>query len=232
MVVTGAGLTVYVYLSDHNDPPGTTCTGNCADDWPPVVPSGARPHLKGIKSSQVGVLTRPDHSRQLTFGGYPLYRFAGDQRPGDVYGEAIGGKWFAVAPDGAFLTLPPNSFQGLSTSHAGLRLVSIAAGSVVADGAGQTLYTYQDDTPGRSACVASWCTEDWPPVIVRQVPTAPTGMSAPLSLVKRPDGSLQLAIGGHPVYRFSGDDRPGDIRGLGIGGDWYPVAPNGVKITK
>ena len=36
-------------------------------------------------------------------GDWPLYRFAGDQAPGDVNGQGSGGVWFAMAPDGTLI---------------------------------------------------------------------------------------------------------------------------------
>jgi predicted lipoprotein with Yx(FWY)xxD motif len=36
----------------------------------------------------------------VTYGGKPLYYFAGDAKPGDVKGQGVGSVWFAVAADG------------------------------------------------------------------------------------------------------------------------------------
>jgi hypothetical protein len=33
----------------------------------------------------------------------PLYYFSGDQQPGDINGQGVGGIWFTVAPDGALI---------------------------------------------------------------------------------------------------------------------------------
>src|SRR5262249_42743827 len=116
------------------------------------------------------------------------------------------------------------------SAASGLRVVSSPIGSVVADGAGQTLYTYTDDRPGRSACTADWCVQDWPPLIVRDPLPRSLGVSAHVGVLKRPDGTLQATLDGHPLYRFAGDTEPGGVRGLGIGGDWYPIAPNDAKV--
>ena len=39
----------------------------------------------------------------ITYNGHPLYRFAGDQNPGDTNGQGVnayGGGWYAVSPAG------------------------------------------------------------------------------------------------------------------------------------
>ncbi|MFD9330784.1 hypothetical protein [Streptomyces sp. NPDC060065] len=48
-------------------------------------------------------------------------------------------------------------------------------------------------------------------------------------MVKRTDGTLQVTIGGWPVYRFSKDLEPGDTNGQGVGGTWFGVTPDGQK---
>jgi predicted lipoprotein with Yx(FWY)xxD motif len=36
----------------------------------------------------------------MTYGGKPLYYFAGDAKPGDTNGQGVGSMWFAVTADG------------------------------------------------------------------------------------------------------------------------------------
>jgi hypothetical protein len=72
----------------------------------------------------------------------------------------------------------------------------------------------------------------WPPVtvvpgshiFVNGVPTSEIG------LVKRDDGTLQVTIGGWPIYRFTGDTAAGQTNGEGVDGTWYAVGPDGSKI--
>jgi predicted lipoprotein with Yx(FWY)xxD motif len=232
MVVTGGGLTVYIYLPDQTHPSVTTCTGDCANDWPPILENGPKPAVAGISKARIGTVGRPDGRRQLTLNGYPLYRFAADRLPGDIRGEAVGDTWFAVDPEGNFLSLPPAGFKPASSPVQGpVAVLATAAGQVVTDGHGQTLYVYKDDTATTSACTPAWCVQDWPPLSVARVPGAIAGIRAPLGVLDRPDGTIQLTLAGHPLYTFSGDERPGDLRGLGIGGDWYPISPAGAEVT-
>ena len=229
MVVTGTGMTVYVYLPDQTEPSRTTCTGDCANDWPPVLLTSRTPKVSGIDESRVGIVVRPDETRQLTLDGYPLYRYAADLRPGDTRGESVGETWFAIDPSANFVPLSPEAFTPGEVCGQPLRIVSTVLGQITAAADGQTLYTYRDDTPTSSACTPAWCVQDWPPLVVAQTAKAIVGVSAQLGVLLRNDGSRQLTLGGHPLYRFSGDQRPGDLRGSGIGGDWYPVHPDGTK---
>ncbi len=57
--------------------------------------------VAGLATTDVGVVRRRDGTVQLTVGGWPMYRFAGDLRPGQNGGHGIGGVWFAVTPTGA-----------------------------------------------------------------------------------------------------------------------------------
>jgi predicted lipoprotein with Yx(FWY)xxD motif len=105
---------------------------------------------------------------------------------------------------------------------------------VVVNGAGLTLYRFDDDTakPSKSTCNGE-CAKKWPPVTVAKggrIFIDGVKKSA-VGVVKRDDGRLQVTIGGWPVYRFSGDAEPGDTNGQGVGGTWFGVAPDGKKAT-
>ena len=76
---------------------------------------------------------------------------------------------------------------------------------------------YSRDTPSevpRPSCVAT-CADVWRPVIVhgslpgQQLP----GVNIRVRTLPRSGGLHQLAINSHRVYTFSGDRRPGDIKG-------------------
>ncbi|MFC3452621.1 hypothetical protein [Amycolatopsis speibonae] len=101
VVVNGAGLTLYRFDKDTAKPSKSTCDGACAKTWPPVlVNTGSKIFLAGVKKSAVGTVKRNDGSLQVTIGGWPVYRFAKDVKPGDTKGQGVGGTWFGVAPAG------------------------------------------------------------------------------------------------------------------------------------
>ena len=102
-IVTDAeGFTLYRFDKDTAKPtPSTTCVDACATKWPPVTvdPKG-KLGLEGVDKAAVGMLQRPDGTSQLTLGGWPVYRFAGDTEPGATAGQGVSGTWFAITPDG------------------------------------------------------------------------------------------------------------------------------------
>jgi predicted lipoprotein with Yx(FWY)xxD motif len=107
VVTDAADKTLYRFDKDMSMPPTSTCDGECAAAWPPVLAGEAPPMLKGIQDTQVGTLTRKDGSKQLTLNGWALYEFAGDKAPGQVNGQGVNGTWFAIAPDGSKIAAQP-----------------------------------------------------------------------------------------------------------------------------
>ena len=101
-LVDGTGRALYLFEADTGTT--STCTGACAQVWPPLLTSGPAPMTTGAaQASLVGTSPRADGTRQVTYDGHPLYYFAGDTAPGDVMGQGIhnfGGGWYVVAPGG------------------------------------------------------------------------------------------------------------------------------------
>ncbi len=101
VVVDGQGYTLYRSDDDSTRPPVSNCADECARQWPPVLATpGAPLNLEGVAEDAVGTINRPDGSVQLTLGGWPVYRYSGDARPGSVSGQGVTGGWSAVKPDG------------------------------------------------------------------------------------------------------------------------------------
>jgi predicted lipoprotein with Yx(FWY)xxD motif len=97
-------------------------------------------------------------------------------------------------------------------------------GYFLMDDKGLTLYTFIKDTAGTSTC-NSKCAAMWPPLSARVLPTGGPGVWRQFALIKRPDGTLQVTYNRMPLYYFSGDKKPGDIKGEGIGGFWFAATP-------
>jgi predicted lipoprotein with Yx(FWY)xxD motif len=101
-LVDGAGRTLYVFEADTGTM--STCSGACAQVWPPLLSSGAAPGTTGAaQATLVGRSPRADGTQQVTYNGHPLYYFAGDTAPGDAKGQGIhnfGGGWYVVTPAG------------------------------------------------------------------------------------------------------------------------------------
>ncbi|WP_406196999.1 hypothetical protein OH807_11010 [Kitasatospora sp. NBC_01560] len=99
IVTDSAGFTLYRFDQDTADPSASHCNGACASTWPPA-PANGTVSVKGIDSKLVGTVVRADGSKQLTLNGWPAYRYAPDQKPGDTKGQGVGGTWFALTPTG------------------------------------------------------------------------------------------------------------------------------------
>jgi predicted lipoprotein with Yx(FWY)xxD motif len=108
-------------------------------------------------------------------------------------------------------------------------------GRFIVNGKGLTLYLFEKDKGGKSACYGS-CAKVWPPLITSGKPSAGAGVVASkLGTTKRKDGKLQVTYGGHPLYRYDDDHRAGQTEGQGeklFGAEWYVVAPSGKKIDE
>ncbi|MCC3775428.1 hypothetical protein K6I33_006546 [Streptomyces sp. UNOB3_S3] len=101
VVVNGAGFTLYRFDKDSASPSKSTCNGECASTWPPVVVApGGKIFLDGVDRSKAGTVKRDDGTLQVTVGGWPVYRFSKDTKPGETKGQGVGGTWFGVTPDG------------------------------------------------------------------------------------------------------------------------------------
>jgi predicted lipoprotein with Yx(FWY)xxD motif len=104
-------------------------------------------------------------------------------------------------------------------------LMPPAAPAQVADGrlttaTGMTLYTFDRDTAGRSACNGP-CAQNWPPLAA----AADARAAADYSVVVRDDGSRQWAYKGRPLYTWVRDAKPGDTTGDGFNGVWHVARP-------
>lgn len=99
ILVDAHGKTLYLYTPDKSDT--STCYGQCASFWPPLLAHGKLVAGKGLKSSLLGTTKRSDGSEQVTYNGHPLYTFAQDSKAGETKGEDAQGIWYAVSAAGA-----------------------------------------------------------------------------------------------------------------------------------
>jgi len=106
-------------------------------------------------------------------------------------------------------------------------------GKYVVDGQGFTLYRFDPDSsdPSKSTCNGA-CATTWPPTLAAHTVQFSKGIKrSDIGVVRRDDGTFQMTLGGHPVYRFSKDTGPEQTNGQGVGGTWFVVAPDGSKAT-
>lgn len=104
-------------------------------------------------------------------------------------------------------------------------------GMVLVDSKGMTLYDFDKDKGGKSACVSNACEEAWPPMITEGEPQVGNGASASkLGTIEREDGSMQVTYAGHPLYTFVEDTKPGEANGNDVsafGASWYALKGSG-----
>ena len=106
-----------------------------------------------------------------------------------------------------------------STAYAapdGIGMRDTSLGQVLTDANGMTLYTFDKDMNGVSACYDK-CAENWPPVLASD--GAKTDED--FGLTKRNDGTMQWTYYGMPLYLWVKDTKPGDTTGDGVGGVWH-----------
>jgi predicted lipoprotein with Yx(FWY)xxD motif len=106
-------------------------------------------------------------------------------------------------------------------------------GKIIVDGRGRTLYLFEKDKRGHSACSGA-CAAYWPPQLTTAKPVAGTGVKKSLlGTIRRSNGKKQVTYNGHALYRFVQDTRPGQVKGQDthfFGGGWYVISPSGKKI--
>src|SRR5439155_19467667 len=93
------GMTLYLFTKDDKVKHVSNCTGDCATTWPPL-PADGTTQISGIDPKLVGKTRRADGTKQVTVGGWPVYRYAKDTAPGQANGHDVGGTWFAIETNG------------------------------------------------------------------------------------------------------------------------------------
>jgi predicted lipoprotein with Yx(FWY)xxD motif len=101
VLVDSKGMTLYEFEKDQGEE--STCYGECAKAWPPLLAEGEPQPSNGADASQLGTTERKDGTMQVTYAGRPLYGFEGDKAPGEANGnnvDAFGAEWYALTSSG------------------------------------------------------------------------------------------------------------------------------------
>ncbi|WP_407909172.1 COG4315 family predicted lipoprotein [Lysobacter claricitrinus] len=98
-LTNAAGNALYYVEGDED---GRKCVGPCIQSWPPVLADTQQPTgAAGLQGAAISVITRPDGTRQVTFEGHPLYRYAADAGVGQANGDGVKdkfGSWHVAMP--------------------------------------------------------------------------------------------------------------------------------------
>jgi predicted lipoprotein with Yx(FWY)xxD motif len=122
-----------------------------------------------------------------------------------------------MLPIAAIATVATVAFAQMAPTKTG----DSAKGKVLTNDKGMTLYVFDKDSGGKSACNGP-CAGNWPPLMAA-ASAMPMG---DYTIIARDDGSKQWAYKGHPLYNWKDDKKPGDITGDGFAnGVWHIAQP-------
>lgn len=149
------------------------------------------------------------------------------------FGRRISGGRARVAASLAALVLAVVTVAAPAVAEGGDAIVidtgSDELGTYLVGPEGMTLYYFtRDVTPGVSVCNGA-CAEAWPPLLLEESQTlaAGEGVTGPLGVIERADGSRMAAYRGRPLYYWASDEKPGDTTGQGVGGVWFVARADG-----
>jgi predicted lipoprotein with Yx(FWY)xxD motif len=140
---------------------------------------------------------------------------------------------FSAAAALVSLALLSTALAGTNSQGARVSAASSSLGKIIVDSRGRTLYLFEKDTRGHSACSGT-CAMYWPPLITRGKPVAGHGLKKSLlGTIRRANGARQVTYAGHPLYRYVLDTKPGETNGEGLqdfGAGWDALSAAGKKI--
>jgi predicted lipoprotein with Yx(FWY)xxD motif len=94
ILTDSGGYTLYKFA---NDSAGVSnCATGCTTLWPPLTIAAGSPTGDAGVSGTLATIDRSDGTKQVTYNGLPVYRFANDTAPGDTKGEGFANLWSVV----------------------------------------------------------------------------------------------------------------------------------------
>jgi predicted lipoprotein with Yx(FWY)xxD motif len=209
-----------------------------SDLWPALLTNGAPIAGPGVNPRLLGTVTRTDFDflaggssvKQVTYNGYPLYRFFLDKAPGDTQGANLDdpvtsppGVWYLVDPRRGTPATGRAQLQPETAPVGGTGPDATVLGAAMNNDfsafpdASFPVYTLGGDRghePGdlrphewghETAC-QGLCAVYWPPLLTSERPAAGLGVDQhALGFIVRPDGSHQVTNHGRPLYLFYRD---------------------------
>lgn len=98
-LVDGAGRTLYMFDHDEQGEGNSGCTGDCAENWPPLIVE-EEPVGGADVDATLTTFDRADETVHVAANGWPLYGWIGDEEPGDVTGQGVNDAWWMLTPAG------------------------------------------------------------------------------------------------------------------------------------
>jgi len=97
------GKTLYYRTSDTAST--ASCSGGCANVWPPLTATGSPTGSTGV-TGKLSVVAGANGS-QVQYNGHFLYRYASDTAAGQAKGEGVAGVWHVATPGLAVAAAAP-----------------------------------------------------------------------------------------------------------------------------
>jgi len=97
ILVAPNGFTLYEFTRDHKNADSCQKVSECTSFWPPLTGTPRAGH--GVSAKLLGTIRLANGSRQITYGGHPLYLYSGDSGPAQtsyIGFEAFGGHWYGL----------------------------------------------------------------------------------------------------------------------------------------
>lgn len=217
ILVGAGGLSLYIF--DRDTDGVSNCSGGCLGNWPPLLTEYGAVAIGDITGT-VSTIDRGDGSTQVTINGFPAYYWKGDVAEGDTTGNGVGSVWWVFNADGT----PQRPAKVGLAEHSTL-------GSILTDGAGMSLYLFDNDTPGMSSC-SGGCLTSWPALLTEHGTTALNNVTGTLGTITRGDGSVQVTVNDMPVYYWANDAAAGDAGGHSLGSVWWLLNAEGNAIRQ
>jgi predicted lipoprotein with Yx(FWY)xxD motif len=183
--------------------------------WPALLTKGAPVAGPGVNPKLLGTVTRTDLAgiskvRQVTYAGYPLYRFFQDETTKETEGANLddpvtspAGIWYMVNPHGdpatgqARFQLETAPVNGTGASRT-VVAVSMNNDFGLFPNASFPVYVKS----GHRSCQGR-CAVIWPPVLTSRAPRAGAGVSGhALGMIT---STHQVTYNGRPLYLFNQD---------------------------
>ena len=98
--------------------------------------------------------------------------------------------------------------------------IKLSTGNHIVDSRGNSLYLFTNDVMGDSKCTGG-CLNSWPIFYQEKISVTPGLRASDFGTITRDDEKKQTTYNGWPLYYFSGDASPGDIKGEGVNKIWF-----------
>lgn len=101
-LATASGSPLYLLTADPKG--GSSCSGACAKQWPPLTANGTPAAANGVNASLLSSFKRSDGTTQVLYDGHALYTHTGTSATAVAGTASNGGVWYLVSPSGKPIT--------------------------------------------------------------------------------------------------------------------------------